>query len=115
VSRPEIPFELRLSTSRKAEPVDPIERRGLVALRQRGVVEDRIDEVVNLATESQDGLPDVHELGGLGADDMNAQRLAALTVENELQEASAVAENLGGPSFVSCSSVFPTIDMPGTV
>jgi len=36
-------------------------------------------------------LPNVHELGGLGADDVHTEQPAALAVEDQLQEAGLVA------------------------
>src|SRR5262245_2726193 len=60
------------STSSGTQPVDPIERGGLVALGQCGIVEDRVDEVVDRAAECQDGLADVDQFAGALADDMDA-------------------------------------------
>jgi hypothetical protein len=53
--------------SRKAEAIDSVERCGLVTLGQCWIVEDSVHEVIYLAAKSQDGLADMHELGGFGA------------------------------------------------
>ena len=44
------------------QPINPIKRRRLVTLRQRGIVEDRVDEVIHRAAEGHHRLPDVDQL-----------------------------------------------------
>src|SRR6516165_9833461 len=65
----------------------PIERRHLVALGQRGIVEYRVDEVVHGSVEGHDGLADVDQLAGALADDVHAQHLAGVAMEYELEAA----------------------------
>ncbi len=62
--------------------------------RQRRVVEDRVDEVVDRAATAHDGLPDVHEIRCAGAEDVDAEDLAGLGVDDELEHPVAVADDL---------------------
>ena len=56
-------LEIRLDLGGgRADLVVAVEGRDLVALRQCGVVEDRVDEVVEGAAERQYSLADVNEL-----------------------------------------------------
>src|SRR5713101_6545983 len=57
----------------RRQPIQAIEGCGLVALRQRRVVEDRLDDLINASTERQHGLPDVDQLRGLRTDDVHAE------------------------------------------
>src|SRR6266540_898674 len=77
-----------------AQPVDAIERSRLVTFSQRRVVEHGVDEVINRAAERQDGLPDVNQLAGALADDMNTQERARFGVKDQFQQAGAVAHDL---------------------
>ena len=52
------------SPSQTRELVETVERRRLVALRQRRVVEDRVDEVVDRAAQREHRLADVNQLRG---------------------------------------------------
>src|SRR4051812_42966682 len=74
--------------------VQPVERRRLVALGQRRVVEHRIDEVVDRSAERHHGLTDVNQFGRALADDVHAQHRLGLTVENHLQSSRGVAPDL---------------------
>src|SRR5882757_8507409 len=73
---------LRAGTS---EPVDAVIRRRLVTLGERGIVEDRIDEVIERAAEHHNGLADVQELAGAFADDVDAKQMARLAMEDDLE------------------------------
>src|SRR2546426_11515587 len=55
-----------------SEPVEPVQRGHLVGFRERRVVEDVVDEVVDRPAEGEYGLADVHELGGLLPDEVHA-------------------------------------------
>ena len=56
------------------QPVRGVERRHLVALGERGIVEDGVEEVVEAAAEAEHRLADVDQLGGAGADDVHAEQ-----------------------------------------
>ena len=69
-------------------------RGHLVALRERRVVEHRLEEVVESAAERQHRLADVDQLGRLRAHAVDAEQRARLAVEDHLEEAAVVAEDL---------------------
>src|SRR5215469_8670248 len=73
---------------------ETVERRRLVTLGQGGVVENRLDKVVDGASQGHDRLADVHQFAGSFADDVYAQNLARVAVEDEFQPARRVAANL---------------------
>src|SRR5439155_12452161 len=77
-----------------AELVGSVERRDFVALRQRWIVEDSLEEVVESTAEAEHGLPDVHELGRAGAETVDGEEPAVLAVEEHLEEPAAVAQDL---------------------
>src|SRR6266478_2165127 len=77
-----------------AEPVGAVECRHLIAFRQGRVIEYRVDEVIDLAAERQYRLADVNQLARAFADDVDAEQLAGLAVEYQLQEPGDVAEDL---------------------
>src|SRR5437016_3013307 len=76
------------------EPVDAVERRYLVAFRERRVIEHRVDKVVDRAAEREHRLTDVDQLAGTLADDVDAEQLAGLAVKDQLEEPGDVAEDL---------------------
>ena len=71
-----------------------IEGRHLVALRQRRIVEDRIDEIVHRAAQRHDGLADVDQFAGAFADNVDAQHLARVTVKDQFEPTGRVAADL---------------------
>src|SRR5260370_40078689 len=81
------------------ELVHAVERRGLVAFGQRRVIENRFDKIVDLAIENQHGLPDVQQLRRAFADDVDAQQLARLAMEDQLEPSGGVAGNLTAREF----------------
>src|ERR1700730_3206863 len=76
------------------EPIDAVEGRHFVAFRQGGVVEHRVDEVVDRSAERQHRLTDVDQLARPLADDMDAEQLPGLAVKDQLQQPGDVAEDL---------------------
>src|SRR6202023_1436576 len=68
--------------------------RHFVAFRQGGVVEHRVDEVVDRSAERQHRLTDVDQLARPLADDMDAEQLPGLAVKDQLQQPGDVAEDL---------------------
>ncbi len=81
------------------QAAEAVEGRGFVALGESGVVEDGVDEVVDGAAEDHDGLADVDQLAGAFADDVHAEHLARVAVEDELEAAGGVAANLAAGGF----------------
>src|SRR5262245_19032702 len=63
--------------SQALQLVEAVERRDLVALRERRVVEDVVHEEIERATERHHRLPDVHELRRAGAEHPHAENRAA--------------------------------------
>src|SRR5262249_25968674 len=84
VARPSSPDEL----------VGGGEGRHLVALGERGVVEDGVEEVVEAAPKGEDRLADVDQLGSPGAHDVHAEQAAVVAVEDHLEETAVVAHDL---------------------
>src|SRR5713226_9094061 len=56
-----------------AQSVEAIKRGGLVAFRQRGIVEHSIHKVIDVAVVGEHGLTDVNQFAGALADDVDAQ------------------------------------------
>src|SRR5665213_3050148 len=65
-----------------ADAVHAIERGHFVALRQRRIVEHRLDEVLQLAIERHYRLADVQQFAGALADDVYAENRMRLAVED---------------------------------
>ena len=74
--------------------IQPVQRRDLVRLGEGGEVEDVVDEVVDGAAEGHDGLADVDQLRGAGADGVDAEDVVGVLVDEQLEHAGVVAEQL---------------------
>src|ERR1700677_3427694 len=55
------------------KPVDAVERGGFIALSKGGVIEHRINEVVQCPAEGHDRLPNVQQLTGALANNMHSK------------------------------------------
>ena len=62
-------------------PIHTVEGGDLVTFRQRRVVEDRIDEIIDLAMKVHDGLTDVNQFRGSFADDVNTQQMSGVSMK----------------------------------
>src|SRR5664279_2356648 len=62
--------------------VDTVECGYLVTLRQSRIVEHRLHEVIDSAFQNHHRLADVQQFGGPFADDVHAQNLARLPMED---------------------------------
>src|SRR5262249_30726115 len=82
------------------ELVGGVERRDLVALGERRVVEDRLQEVVEPAAEADDRLTNVDQLRRSAADGVDAQQLAAVSMKEHLEEAAVIAQDLTARDLV---------------
>src|SRR5437016_12878958 len=89
-------FEFRCSSfeSKPGQLVQAVKRGGLVAFGQGRIIEDRVDEVFDRAFQDEDRLPDMEKLRRAVANDVNAQQLFGLAVEDELQPAGGVPHDL---------------------
>ena len=76
----------------RLDPVVGVQRRHLVGLRERRVVEDRGDEEVQPArVHGHDGLADVDEVRRARPEHMDAEHAAVLDGDEQLQDALAIA------------------------
>src|SRR6266542_2561023 len=87
---PRAPPTARCRTASVAELVGGVERGDLVALGERRVVEDRLQEVVDPAPQPEHRLPDVDQLRRAGADGVDAQEPPILPVKEHLEQAGVV-------------------------
>src|SRR5262245_40691610 len=62
--------------------VDAVKRRRLIALGQCRIIKYRFDEIIDRALQDHHRLPDVQQFGCPFADDVDAENLACLAVEN---------------------------------
>src|SRR6476659_8996659 len=67
-----------------AETVDAVKRCRLVGFGKRGVVEYRVDEVIEFAAKRHDRLSNVQQLAGPFSDDVHAEQVACLAMEDDL-------------------------------
>src|SRR3984885_12315662 len=74
--------------------VEAVEGRGLVALGQRRIVENGIDEILHTAAKNHNCLADVKQLGSAFTDDVHAQHLFGLAMKTNLQASGGVAADL---------------------
>src|ERR1700733_6637301 len=88
---------------RPGKPVDAVERGSLVALGKGGVIEHRINKVVQCTAERHNSLADVQQFAGALADDVHAQQVSCLAMENDLQASGGMAADLspGGLAIIS--------------
>src|SRR5258708_31966635 len=84
----------RVAWSGTAQLVAAVEGGDLVALGEGRVVEHGLDEVVDGALQAHHGLTDMNELGRAGADDVHAEDGLGLLVDEQLEHAALVAEQL---------------------
>ena len=82
-----------------ADAVEAVEGGYLITLGKRGVVEDGIDEIIELAAKRHDRLADVHELAGTFADDVDAKDGVGDAVEDEFETAGGIAADLASGNF----------------
>ena len=92
---------LRYSSTPRSrhQAIQPVECGVLIALCERGIVEDRIDEVVNAATQCQHRLTNMDEFDGVLSDNVNAEQFAGLTVKQQLHKTDRIADDLSTRQF----------------
>src|SRR5262245_32798079 len=81
--RPHVSDATPSTCLRHPQTIDPVEGCGLVALRERRIVEDCVDEVIDLAAEAEHRLADVHELRGFCTDDVHAEQPAIVAMKDQ--------------------------------
>src|ERR1043166_4274984 len=74
--------------------VQAVERRGFVALRQRRVVENRLDEIVDRSLKDQHRLADVQQFARAVSNNVYAEQLPGFPMENDFQPPGGVAADL---------------------
>src|SRR5687767_8432461 len=68
--------------------------RVLIRLAERREVEYAVDECIQRSAELHDHHPDVQKLRGILSDDVDAEQLESLALEDDLDEALGVADDL---------------------
>src|SRR5882757_1824566 len=92
---------------RPGKPINAVKRGSLIALGEGGVIEHRIDKVVQCTAEGHDGLPDVQQFAGALAYDMHSQKMPRLAMKNNLQTAGGIAPDLpAGNLAIICDAHF---------
>src|SRR5713226_587776 len=64
--------------------VETVEGGGLVAFRQRRIIEDGVREILDRALKRENSLPDVEQLGSAFSNDVHTQQLFGIRIENQL-------------------------------
>src|SRR5215813_14492371 len=80
--------------------IQSIQRRDLVGLGERRVVEHRVPEVLDRRARVHNRLSDVNELRRPLADDVDAEQLQIPRIKQQLQPSGLVAENLPSRQFL---------------
>src|SRR6266702_3680604 len=83
--------------------IQAVERRRLVTLRQRRIIEYRIHEILYRPFQREYCLPDVQQLRGAFSDDVHAEEFLGGRIENQLQAARGVSANLASRNFAEVS------------
>src|ERR1700687_2313208 len=74
--------------------VETVEGGGFIAFRQRRVVEDGVREILDGSLERKNSLPDVEQLRRAFSDDVYAQQLFGIGIENQLYAPGGGAANV---------------------
>ena len=82
-----------------SDAIQAIEGGDLVAFGHRGVVENRIAEVVDRALVGHHGLTDVDNFRGRFADAMYGEQSAGFAVEHQFEHAAGVADDMSAGDF----------------
>src|SRR4051812_26821223 len=80
--------------SSHGEFVRRVQRRDLVALGQRRIVEHGREEIIEPRTEADDSLADVNELRRTGPDDVHPEETPIVSMKQHLEETAVVPEDL---------------------
>jgi len=79
--------------------IDAIQRGDAITFREGGVIEHRIDEVIDLSLKGHHRLPDVNQFRRTVADCMHAEQLTGLIVKEQLQHADLITDDLAAGDF----------------
>src|SRR5207249_7552807 len=103
-------FEFRVSSfrfkSQLGQLIQAVKGCSLVAFGQGRIIEDRVHEVFDRAFQDEDRLADVEKLGRAVANDVNAQQLLGLAMEDELQPAGGVPHDLPARDLAIVSDAY---------
>ena len=89
--------------------VEGVQRRHFVTLGKRRIIKDGAQEIVQITSKIEYGLPDVDELRRSGSDRVDAQEAPILPVKEELYQSAVIAQNLSPRDFpVAGDSVWIT-------
>src|SRR5579863_1603775 len=72
-------------TTKFLQLVQSIKPGNLVGFCERGIVEDRVAEIVHRAAEGKYGLTDVHDFSGAFTDHVDAEDLSRVRVKENFQ------------------------------
>src|SRR5262249_40402960 len=87
------------------EPVARVERRDLVGVTESRHVEDGVHEVVDVEVARDHRLTEVNELGRGCAQDVDAQYVSGLGVDEQFEQSGAVAGDLAtGKLAAACEA-----------
>src|ERR1700722_12234461 len=89
----------RLCRKNLRQAIQAVEGSRFVAFRQRGIVENRVDEISDFAFQREDRLAYVQKFGGVFAKNVHAEKLETFTVEKQFQAAVGVAADLPARNF----------------
>src|SRR5579884_736996 len=96
-SAPAVRFFPLIFCSRRSQfrqLIQPIERRRLVAFRQRRIVEYRVHEILHRSLQREHRLPDVQQFRRPFSNDVHTQQLFRLRLEDQLQSSRRISANL---------------------
>src|ERR1035438_7114313 len=103
-------------TSDLAHLIGRVQRGDLIRLRERRVVEDGVDQVVDSTSAAHHGLADVHQLGRPGPEHMHAEQSTVFRRDQQFQHAVGVTDDLPATNWNSAGiycfrpGVFEEID-----
>src|SRR5271169_4112759 len=81
------------------QPVHAVEGGIFVTFGESGIIENGIYKVINLSAQGHHRLADVDQFAGALTDDVDAQHIAGLAVEEDLQHANVITDNLAARNF----------------
>ena len=87
------------------QTIQTVEGGDLIAFRQRRVVEDRIDKIIDLSMKGHDGLADVDQFCGSFADSMNTEQMPGVPVKQQFEYTGFVTDQLSpGDFLITCDA-----------
>src|SRR5688572_28390543 len=85
------------------QTIQTVEGGDLIAFRQRRVIEDRVDKIIDLSMKGHDGLADVDQFCGSFADSMNTEQMPGVPVKQQFEYTGFVTDQLStGDFLITC-------------